>query len=49
MCFLDTACERNCFELGYVNWFENKHWVDENAEGFDEGIIAWCEIPQFKE
>ena len=52
VCFLDTACdcERHTFELSYVDWFEDKHWIDEdnhNIEGYDEGVIAWCEIPTF--
>ena len=50
VCYLDTACERNTFELSYVDWFEDKHWIDEdnhNIEGYDEGVIAWCEIPTF--
>ena len=50
VCFLDTACERHTFELSFVDYFEDKHWVDEynhNIESFDEGVIAWCEIPTF--
>ena len=50
VCYLDTACERNTFELSFVDWFEDKHWIDEdnhNIEGYDEGVIAWCEIPTF--
>ena len=47
---LDTACERHTFELSFVDYFEDKHWIDEenhNIEGYDEGVIAWCEIPTF--
>ena len=50
VCFLDTACERHTFELSFVDYFEDKHWIDEdnhNIEGYDEGVIAWCEIPTF--
>ena len=52
VCFLDTACERHTFELSFVDYFEDKHWIDEdnhNIEGYDEGVIAWCEIPTFGE
>ena len=51
VCFLDTACERHTFELSFVDYFEDKHWIDEdnhNIEGYDEGVIAWCEIPTFE-
>ena len=52
VCFLDTVCdcERHTFELSFDNRFEDKHWIDEdnhNIEGYDEGVIAWCEIPKF--
>ena len=50
VCFLDTACERHTFELSFVDYFEDKHWIDEdnhNIEGYDEGVIAWCELPTF--
>lgn len=50
VCYLDTACERHTFELSFVDYFEDKHWIDEdnhNIEGYDEGVIAWCEIPTF--
>lgn len=50
VCYLDTACERSTFELSFVDWFEDKHWIDEdnhNIEGYDEGVVAWCEIPTF--
>ena len=50
VCYLDTACERHTFELSFVDWFEDKHWIDEdnhNIYGYDEGVIAWCEIPTF--
>lgn len=52
VCFLDTACERHTFELSFVDYFEDKHWIDEdnhNIEGYDEGVIAWCEIPKYTE
>ena len=49
VCYIDTACERHSFELGFSNCYGDKHWIDEDAEGYDEGVIAWYEIPQFKE
>ena len=52
VCYLDTTCERHSFELSFVDYFEDKHWIDENShnfEGYDEGVIAWCEFPEFKD
>lgn len=51
VCYLDTACKRHTFELSFVDYFEDKHWIDEdnhNIEGYDEGVIAWCELPTFR-
>ena len=50
VCYLDTACERHTFELSFVDYLEDEHWIDENGhdiEVYDEGVIAWCEIPTF--
>ena len=52
VCYLDSACERHTFELSFVDYFEDKHWIDEdnhNIEGYDEGVIAWCDIPLYME
>lgn len=52
VCYLDTMLKRHSFELSYVDYLEDAHWIDEdnhNIERYDEVVIAWCEIPQFKE
>lgn len=52
VCYLDTMLERHTFELSYVDYLGKEHWIDENnhnIETYDEGVIAWCEIPKFEE
>lgn len=51
VCYLDTMLERHSFELSYVDYLEDGHWIDEdndNIERYDEGVVAWAEIPQFE-
>ena len=51
VCYLDTMHERHTFELSYVDYLVKEHWVDvynHNIEKYDEGVIAWCEIPKFE-
>ena len=40
---------RNTFILNYTEYDESLHWCDESFETFDEGVIAWCEIPKYTE
>ena len=40
---------RNTFILKYEEYDEGLHWLDEAFETFDEGVIAWCEIPKYTE
>lgn len=50
VCYLDTMLNRNVFMLEFVDFLEDSHWIDETSheiEKFDEGVIAWCEIPTF--
>ena len=50
VCYLDTMLNRNVFILEFVDFLEDSHWIDETSheiEKFDEGVIAWCEIPTF--
>ena len=50
VCYLDTMLNRNVFMLEYVDFLEDSRWIDETSheiEKFDEGVIAWCEIPTF--
>ncbi|MBO4640864.1 MAG: hypothetical protein J5710_14025 [Treponema sp.] len=53
VCYIDTvSMSKNVFELEFVDFLEDCHWIDETTheiEKFDEGVIAWCEIPTFKE
>lgn len=52
VCFLDTMLERHSFELSYVDYLEDGHWINEdnhNIEYYDEGVIAWAEVPKFGE
>ena len=36
-------------DFAYYNFIENKWQRYENAENVKDKVIAWCEIPQFKE
>jgi hypothetical protein len=50
VCYIDTMLNRNVFILEFVDFLEDSHWIDETSheiEKFDEGVIAWCEIPTF--
>ena len=52
VCYIDTMLNRNVFILEFVDFLEDSHWIDETSheiEKFDEGVIAWCEIPEFEE
>ena len=40
---------RNTFILNYTEYDESLHWCDEAFETYDEGVIAWCEIPTYTE
>ena len=40
---------RDTFILKYEEYDESLHWCDETFETFDEGVIAWCEKPQYAE
>ena len=40
---------RNIFILNYTEYDESLHWCDEAFETYDEGVIAWCEIPKYTE
>lgn len=40
---------RNTFILNYTEYDESLHWCDEVFETYDEGVIAWCEIPKYTE
>lgn len=45
VCYLDTMLERHSFELSYVDYLVDRHWIDEDnheIETYDEGVIAWC-------
>lgn len=45
----DDGNYRNTFILNYTEYDESLHWCDEAFETYDEGVIAWCEIPKYTE
>lgn len=45
----DGGNYRNTFILKYEEYDEGLHWCDDIFETFDEGVIAWCEVPHYTE
>lgn len=49
ICYENGVGYRNTFILNYTEYDESLHWCDDAFETYDEGIIAWCEIPKYTE
>lgn len=49
ICYQTDAGYKNTFSLKWATNGGKYHWYDDAYETYDEGVIAWCEIPQFKD
>ena len=50
ICYQTGVGYKNTFILKWdINDDDEYHWYDDEYETYDEGVIAWCEKPIFKE
>lgn len=45
VCYQTIAGGRNVFLLKYEEYYGDLHWIDDECETFDEGVIAWQPLP----